>query len=325
MSTTPLIFNPSDAGPYTVVGGGLLDKSVQDRPGLSIILLNRGNRQFRSDLFEELCKLGAYEVISLESAPCPYDVEPLVKRHERLRFMIFSRQSSDGARIDAAMREALSSHVFVIRGDLSLSAAGISSRVFSKIAERGCLCTVPVFYDSSGELLPTALYPAVINRTEFETAVVLPPEGQTSTLAPWDFCGIYRRKAHQALGGFDASIREPWWQKLDYGLRAWLWGEKIRTHSALKMEYVGSVPAEDASAGPGYRRFFLKNLGVHMRGGSASLPLGSWRAYRRSSGDSASSARAEWKEIQQWVRNNKLRFTCDVKALSAFWDWEEEV
>ncbi len=324
MSTTPLTFNPSDAGPYTVVGGSSR-KAGKDSKGLSIILLNRGTRPFRSDLFEELCKLGALEVISIESSPCPYDVESLVKRHDRLRFIIFSNESSDGTRIDAAMREAVSDYVFVVRGDVSINASGISSRVFSKIAEKGRLCTVPVFSDSSGNMLSTVLVPLLMDKGQFETSITLPGKGNTATLAPWDFCGIYNKKLHQNLGGFDPSIKEPWWQKLDYGVRAWLWGEELQVHNALKMEYIGIVSAEDTSPGDGYRRFFLKNLGVQLRGNAVSLPWGTKCRYTRSSGDNSDALRKDWKELKQWVLANRYRFTRDVKALAALWEWEETI
>ena len=318
MNTT---HSTSDPGSYTVVGGDELDRERRDRPGLSIVLLNRGTRQFRSELFEELCKLGAREVISIESSPCPYDVEPLVKRHPLLRFLIFSDESNSGARIDAAIRESLSDHVFVIRGDMIIKASGISSRVFSKINERGHLCTVPVFRDEEDEILPTAIGPISPRRGSFDTQPRHPGNSEIPTLIPWDYCGIYRKDAHVAIGGFDASINEPWWQKLEYGMRAWLWGEEIWANGSLKVTYVGEVTPEDASAGPGYRRFFLKILAIRYRGDAATLPRSRWRAYRRSSGESAGASRDDWREIRDWVHRHRYRFSCDAAAITELWDW----
>lgn len=320
MSTIPSI---SEAGGYTVVGGETLDREGKDRPGLSIVLLNRGPRQFRRDLFEELCKLGAREVISIESAPCPYDVESLVKRHPKLRFLIFTGEPNSGGRIDAAMREALSEHIFVIRGDMQIKAATISSRVFSKISERGRLCTVPFFRDEDGEVLPTAIGPVAPGRGGFDTQPRQPGDGETSTLLPWDYCGIYHKEKHRAIGGFDETIREPWWQKLDYGMRAWLWGEEIRVNSSLKISYLGHIPAEDISPGEGYRRFFLRNLAVKRRGDMAVLPASRWWSYRRYSGESSRSSRDDWKEIREWVRKHRYRFTRDASELIELWDWSE--
>ena len=310
-----------DAGPYTVIGGEVLDRERKDRPGLSIVLLGRGASVFRRDLFEELCKLGAREVLSIESGPCPYDVESLTRRHEKLRFLIFAGESSTGARIDSAIREALSDHVFVLHGDMKINAAGISSRVFSKISERGRLCTVPVFRDNEGELLPTALGPLPGRGGAFDVQPTAAADGEVPTLVPWDYTGIYRKDKHLALGGFDPLIIEPWWQKLDYGMRAWLWGEEIRTHSALRVGYLKEMLPEDSTPGPGYPRFFLKNLAVRRRGDTGRLPRSRWWSYLRSSGDSAVATRELWLEIRAWVNANRFRFVRDATELTELWDW----
>ncbi len=314
---------PSISSGYTVVGGENMDRENRYLPGMSIVLLNRGSRQFRRELFEELCKLGAREVISIESAPCPFDVEPLVKRHPELRFMIFTGEPNPGARIDAAMREALSEHIFVIRGDMQIKAATISSRVFEKISDRGYLCTVPFFTDDEGEILPTVIGPVSGRKGSFETQPSHPGNREQATLLPWDYCGIYRKDSHLKIGGFDQAIREPWWQKLEYGMRAWLWGEEIKVHGSLKVSYVGQVLSEDISPGTGYRRFFLKNLAVRRRGDMAVLPFSSWWTYRRYSGESSIASRDDWKEIREWVRKHRYRFTRDAAQLIELWDWSE--
>ncbi|MCP4295584.1 MAG: hypothetical protein GY786_08260, partial [Proteobacteria bacterium] len=51
---------------YTVIGGQKTDREKKGRKELSIVLLNRGGRPFRRDLFDELTGLGAVEVISIE-------------------------------------------------------------------------------------------------------------------------------------------------------------------------------------------------------------------------------------------------------------------
>lgn len=325
MSITPLISEEivPDSGPYTVIGGDVLDREQKDRPGISIVLLNRGAKPFRRDLFEDLCRLGAIEVLSIESSPCPSDVESLTKRHDKLRFLIFAVESSTGARIDAAMREALGDHVFVLHGDMKINAAGISSRVFSKIAERGRLCTVPVFRDSEGELLPTVLAPLPGRGGSFDVQPTAAADGESATLIPWDYTGIYRKDKHLGLGGFDPLIANPWWQKLDYGLRAWLWGEEIRTHSALRVAYLDERPPEDFTPGSGYRRFFLKNLAIRRRNDMGRLPRTQWWYYLRSSGETAGSTRETWKEIRGWAQTHRYRFLRDSAELIELWDWGE--
>ena len=322
MSITPLTSRePAEAGPYTMVGGEALDRGERGRPGLSIVLINRGARPFRGELFEELSKIGVREVISIESVPHPFDLESLSRRHDTLRFMIFARESSLGARIDAAFREVLSDHAFVMHGDMHLSAAGISSRVFSKISERGRVCTVPVFRDDAGETLPTAVGPMRIRGGSLEPQPALPGRGETPTLIPWDYTGIYRVDKHRRTGGFDPLITEPWWQKLEYGMRCWLWGEEIIIHPALKVDYLEPPIPEDTSRGPGYRRFFLKTLAPRRRGDAGRLSRLQWWAYLRRSRDHAGAAGEDWREIRRWMKGSRYRFRRDAAALADLWDW----
>ena len=89
--------------------------------------------------------------------------------------------------------------------------------------------------DDSGEELPTVLSPLPGAGGTFEVQPSSAGAGEAATLAPWDYAGIYRKDKHLAIGGFDPRISESWWQKLDYGMRAWLWGEEIRVHPALKV------------------------------------------------------------------------------------------
>jgi len=318
MSTTR---STSDSGAYTVIGGETLDRGTKGRPGLSIVLLNRDARPFRNDLFDELCKIGARDILSIESTPPPGDIETLTRRHPELRFLLFASPSNPGARIDAAIQEALSDHVFVLQSDMGLKAASISSRVFAKIAERDRICTVPVFRDVDDEVLPTAVGPLFGPNGRFDVQPILPPRGEAPTLFPWDYAGIYKRDRHLSVGGFDARIAEPWWQKMEYGLRCWLWGEEIRVHPALRVDYQGEMPPEDSSLGPGYRRFFLKTLAVIRRRDAGRLPRSRWKAYRRGSGESAGRTRDAFRDIRSWVDTHRYRYVRDAAELTELWDW----
>lgn len=300
-----------------------MDRDRKAIPGLSIALLNRGGKPFRKDLFKELESLGAREVISVETPPYPYDVEALSRVHDRLRFVLFSRPANAGIRVDVAVHEAACDHVFVLWNDMKISANAISSRVFVKIAEREQLCVAPNFLDAAGRPLPTAMTPLPGRRRSFDVQPMAARRGETPTLLPWDYSGIYRKDKHRLVGGYDGFIEEPYWQKMDYGLRSWLWGETLTTHPALKVGYVDEPPTEDASSGPGYRRFFLKNLAVRFRGDSGSLPLSRFLSYRRAGGESREVALERWRDVRRWVFENRYRFRRDAASLAATWDWED--
>jgi len=311
-----------DAGPYTVIGGGALDRERKQLPGLSIVLLNRGVRPFRRDLFDQLYKTGVREVLSIESSPPPYETEALSRRYEKLRFLIFSQETNPGARIDAAFREAQSEYIFVIRGDMKMNASTISSRVFAKITERGLLCTVPVYRGDDGAALPTIIGPVSKRKDIFDIQPTIANSSDAPTLIPWDYTGIYRKDRHLSLGGFDVLISEPWWQLMEYGMRSWLWGEEIRINSILRLSYQNEMPPVDRSIGSGYRRFFFKTLAIRHHKDSGRLSRSVWFSYLRSSGETVSATRRTWREIRAWVKTNRFRFLRDAADLTALWEWD---
>ena len=305
---------------YTLVGGDWLRQSRISVEGISIVLLGGGTAPFRQYLFDKLCGMGALEVLSIESVPCPYDVPVLLQRHNNLRFLVFPRETSLGERINAAFCEGMGSHFLVLTGSVAIAPNTLSSLLFKAIVKRHQLCTVPVFIDYSGLKLPTAVGP-MPRKEVFDVLLSEPGENETSTLLPWDYSGIYTRENHFSLGGFDPCIDEPWWQLLEYGMRACLWGEKMSIHPELTVQYLEEPVPMDTSVSPGYRRYYLKTLAVRYRKNTAILPKRHWLAYMQSFGDSFRAARADWKDIAWWVRNNSSRFRTDAAGLAELWQW----
>jgi len=311
-----------DAGPYTVIGGGILNRERKQLPGLSIVLLNRGVRPFRRDLFDQLCNIGVREVLSIESSPPPHETEALSRRYGKLRFLIFSQETNPGARIDAAFREASSEYIFVIRGDMKMNATTITPRMFAKITERGLLCTVPILRSDDGVSLPTIIGPVSRRRDVFDIQPTIAGSSDAPTLIPWDYTGIYRKDRHLSLGGFDVLISEPWWQLMEYGMRSWLWGEEIRMNSVLRLSYQHEIPPIDRSIGSGYRRFYFKTLAIRHRKDTGRLSPSVWFRYLRSSGETVSATRKTWREIRTWVKTHRFRFLRDAADLTALWEWD---
>ncbi len=317
MSTIPLISNTTedDNGPYTVVGSGISRhrKYSAKRPALTVLILNRGPRQYRSMLFQKICSLDSAEVLSLEQRPAPHNLEILSKRYTNLKFLIFSQKSTIGARINTAIREANSEYVYVLQGDMKTNTS------FPKLTE--ILCTTPVFVDNQGKTIPTSIGPIAGARRVFDTQPRFPEKNGTPSLIPWDYTGIYSKTKHQSIGGFDPHIEESWWQKMDYGMRAWLWGEEIRTHLSLKISYLDELPIEDLSPGIGYSRFYLKNLAIRKDGDSVSLPVRLIWSLLFSAGLSLRAVRRQIRELQLWVQINQYRFKKDAAELTELWDW----
>ena len=107
---------------------------------------------------------------------------------------------------------------------------------------------------------------------------------------------------------------------MDFGFRAHLWGEEIALTQQTKLSYNGDIPAEDQSAGAGYRRFYLKNLAPEFRGDYAHLPIRRFPGYLLRSGMDPFAAWADFSESRRWVQTNRFRWQCDPRAVTARWD-----
>ncbi len=306
--------------PYTVVGGGSAEGSGEGR-AVSVILLARGSRLYRTDLFRELERLGFDDVVSVEDGAEAVDVEALALRHPRVRFVLLGAPANPGERLNLGMREVKRPYALAMWSDMRFSSAGLSSRFFDRVAALDLLCLAPFLASRSGDLVPTALAPA-LERQSLRILPLMPGRDAARSLFPFDYAGIYARKKFLLSGGFDPSIENPHWQLLDFGFRAWLWGEEIRLSQALRLEYLEAAPATDTTPDDGYKRFWLKNLAPMFRGDHALTPPGRLWSYWRRSGGSLFAARAEFREAAEWVRDNRYRFRLDASSLVDLWEDE---
>lgn len=322
MSTTHSISDPSYAG-YTVIGGTKIDRDKKEKKGLSIVLLNRGGRPFRRDLFEELTALDAVEVISVEPSSVSYDLELLTRKHSELRFILLSGDVTSGERVNIGIKEATGRYVFVLWNDMHIKASSISSRVLHKIAERENLCTVPLLQNSKNETIPSCFAPAFIKGGGIEVVPLNAVRKDLAAIYPFDFCGIYDREKFLLSGGYDISIENTFWQKMDFGFRSHMWGEKIVANTAVKINYQNEPPFEDTTVDKSYKRFFLKNLSVRYTGDAGYLPLAHFLSFWIRTGSSFPAAISEYKQIRQWVKTNRYRFKSDAMSITELWDGEE--
>jgi hypothetical protein len=142
--------------------------------------------------------------------------------------------------------------------------------------------------------------------------------------------GVYNRERFISLGGFDAALKSTYWQLMDFGFRAHLWGEEIRSTQKIRLSYNGEAPSEDSTAEESYRRFYLKNLAPRFqidgettsgrRSGRAWIPLHRFFAYLFRSGGDPFSAWAEFSGGRRWVKENSGRFRRDARSLTDFWE-----
>ncbi|MDR2445540.1 MAG: hypothetical protein LBD44_06370 [Spirochaetaceae bacterium] len=342
MNTIPSTFN-RDFPTYTVIGGSRRNAST----GICAVLLSRGDRYTRSACFRELENSGFDYVLSMESGD-HFDIEELNSAFPFVRFVLFKDAPSIGSQINVAAGEADTPFFFVLWSDfhpiLTLNAERIAERLLIKPngtpkSSYGRLCTTPTIQNPRFEVLPT-MYAPVINGKKFETLPFAPLKEASPTLYPFDAAGVYDRKRFINLGGFDPQLNSRHWQLLDFGLRAWLWGEEIRCTQQVRFSLDGEPHAENITADESYLRFFLKNLAPVIRpeavetsakddggavskrrsaGGEARLPLRRFIPYLLKAGCSPVRAACYFSEIRRWVDANSRCFVNDVNGITAFW------
>ena len=144
-------------------------------------------------------------------------------------------------------------------------------------------------------------------------------EGQLS-LYPFDGIGIYDRARFIQMGGFDITLQNRHWQFMDFGFRAYLWGERIESSLHLKLSCDGELPAEDTTAEQSYRRFYLKNIAPAFRSDYAHLPLSRFPPFLFRSGEDFFAAWEEFSECRKWVMKNKFRWKFDARGVTHLWD-----
>jgi len=303
-----------------VVGGS----KVAGGPGsvpVSVLLLDRGNHLYRSELLRELEHIGFESIVSVESAGEVRDIESLAQRFPKCRFLLLGENVSPGEMINVGMRESQAPYVFVLWGDMRLSNAALSGRFFERLGEQDLLCRAPFFSSRKGEVLPTMSVPG-LQGSSLKVLGFIPPRDAVRTLFPFDYVGIYSKARFVLTGGFDGGIPSPYWQKLDFGFRSWLWGEEIRLSQALRVAYEDEPKTEDATPGEEYKWFWLKNLAPVYRGDSATVPPKRFWSYLRKRIRSPLAALREFREATAWVELNRFRFRSDAASLVDLWEDE---
>ena len=342
-----------------MIGGGRRNAAT----GLCAVLLSRGGRYARRACFRELENSGFDYILSMESGD-HFDIEELSGAFPSVRFVLFKDAPDIGCQINVAAGEADTPLFFVLWSDfhpiLSLNAERIASRLLVKPDDAPKndapktqaskspyirLCTTPTIQNPRFEALPIA-YAPVINGKKFETLPFAPLKEASPTLYPFDAAGVYDRERFISLGGFDPRLNSRHWQLLDFGLRAWLWGEEIRCTQHIRFSLDGDLHPENITADESYLRFFLKNLAPVIRGGAAEpsakdygstvnkrryasgdahLPLRVFAPYLLNAGRGPVKAAHDFSEIRAWVDANSRRFVNDINGITAFWDQSPSV
>ncbi|ADK82035.1 glycosyltransferase family 2 protein [Sediminispirochaeta smaragdinae] len=319
MSTTHLISDDSRL-PYTIVGKKREDRKLTIPPLLSLVVLNRGGRPYRNDYFRELERIGNFEIISVEGQERSFDVEALSARYPQVCFLLLHQRVSAGEAVNLGMKEAQGRLVLVLWNDML--PGPLSEGLLSRILSQERLCTVPHLQSPKLETVPSIAAPAFY-RNRLKTLPMVPSADAVPSLFPFDYCGLYERERFLLLGGYDALISNPHWQKMDFGFRTHMWGEKLLCSTSFRVRYLGDHEAEDTTPDASYGRFYLKNLAVRFDGDAGVLPAGRFLPYAGKQGGSIFSRIREFRDASHWVRENRFRFCRDARSVTDLWETAE--
>jgi len=321
MNTIPSTFKRVRL-PYTVVGGRKIDKKRRKPDDLSLLLINRGNRLFKADILQELEKTGIPEIISVEGPVISHDIENLSGRFPFVKFLLLHQDASTGEQVNLGIEEAHGRYIIVLWNDVKLSSGIIIQKLIERVKARDILCSVPVLLNSRGEAIPSIQAPAFYKK-HLKVVPLQPSKDGMDTLFPFDFIGVYSKERFVLTGGYDHNTVSPFWQKMDFGFRAHMWGEKIKCDTTFRIAYMGEVTVEDTTPDESYKYFFLKNLSIRYNGEAGVLPFSRFFPYFLKSGEGFFTALKEFREVRRWVRTNRFRFKKDARSVTELWEIPE--
>jgi hypothetical protein len=307
--------------PYTVVGGRHGDRQTRVPGLLSALLLNRGGGLYKHAQLSELSKLGFDEIVSVEVPPASPNIETLSRSFPSVRFLVLHDDTTRGEQINIGMEEANGAFVLVVWNDMKIAPSNISRRLEDRLRDQGAACIVPLLQNQKLESVPSVMAPAFFRKT-LKVLALQPTADAMMSLYPFDYCGIYHKERFILLGGYDHTLSNMYWQKMDFGFRSYMWGEKIVCSTSLRISYLDDVPEEITTPDESYQSFFLKNLSIRRNTDYGVLPYSAFIPFWTKAGGFAASL-SRFREVRRWVSINKYRFRQDARSVTELWEVPE--
>ena len=284
---------------------------------VSLVVLGRGPWFFRPQVLTEFHQLGFSEILCVEVGTPRYDVLALTEELPGLRFLVFPIPTTPGSQINAAAREIRGDRFLVLWDDQSIPEVGLHTRVQRVWQEIDAVAVAPELRNRVGSELPSVLVPS-LEKDHLKILTLGADQENVDTLFPSDFTALYDRRRFLHTGGYDPALVNPFWQKVDWGLRSRLWGEVLSVHRGFRVDYRSQVPLEDRTPDRSYPRFFLRNLAVRHVGDHGVLPFRRFWTHART-GLPLGKSLGEFLAERRWVQIHRYRFQTDARLLTELW------
>jgi len=315
MNAIPVTFDEYQIN-RTVIGGKTNDSP--DALNISIILLNTSGSHFKLNVFENLLKCNFKSIISIENDASNTSIEDISRKFPTVKFIIPLEETSDGVMINLAVSEIKTDYFLVIRDSLYIPSGIILQNLAERLTAGNYFCSVPRLMTNDQKGLSTHFTPGVEKGHFVIDSSAVVTDG-LKTLYPFDFIGFYNRKKFIQMGGFDYTITSPYWQNLDFSIRAWLMGEEIRHTTLLQFSYVDEVPVEDRTITKDYLRYYLKNEILKYKNEKAFISRRSFFKFFMRSSCGYLDARRQFIAARDWVEKSRYRFRMDLQNLIQGW------
>lgn len=315
MNTIPLTFNEDQVN--TAVLGGIKGER-ESNLDVSIILLNTHGSHLKMQVFEEFAKCGFKSVVSVEPDSGNFSLEEISRKYPFVKFIMPLEKINIGQMINSAVKEIDSEYFFVIKDCFYIQQGFITKALVENMMERKKYCVVPRLVNMEKEGIPQIKVPSAKKSRFVVESRTMVSDGM-KTLYPVDFTGLYNTQKFLQLGGFDYTIDSPYWQNLDLGLRAWLWGEETVLTTNFQLSYIDEITPENKTPNLDSLRCFLKNELPKFKNdhGYASRWAFWWFLYNSSCG--FMEALRQFNDAFKWIYTNRYRYQKDLKMLIEEW------
>ena len=315
MNTIPTIFNQRQIN-YTVLGGTEPISKVS--MPVTCLVINRSGGLYLSIIIDNLLQKGFENIIFMSPNTNRNSLDEMSRQYPQVRIQIALDDVTPGDLINMGMSVSTTPYVLVLYDDLCTDSVSFNSTIAKKLIEQQKFCLCPKLISASHQIVPICFTPLVEKSVfDVETSSNIPENHYTLYAADW--VGFYNRELFMQLGGADYTIESPYWQKIDFFFRAWLWGEKVSIDSLMCFSYSGDLPEENRTIDYSYLRFYLKNLLPVFKNDHAEIPLFSFFAFNLRASCSLKDSIALFKEARRWVNENKYLFKSDASSLVQNW------
>ncbi|BCR22075.1 hypothetical protein [Borrelia sp. HM] len=289
--------------------------------GISFVILNRGTKIFREDLFESLSNFDFIrEIISIEKQSNRNSVQTISENYDKLKFILLSDNLNSGEKVNLAMKESICSFVFVLQSDMYLLNPFWIPNIFDEVVKKNVLLVGGEFFDKEEEVIPSVFLPTIDKQQKLKVILINSERDYEKTLVTMDYCGLYSKERFIQLGGFDRRIKNEYFQRLDFGLRAIYFGESVHIYRKLRIQYTALNVPENLTKDRSFLIFLLKNYVPIFVGNGIKFSFFRFLKLCLKYRVNPFQFIKEFQEIKRETVKNSLRFKGDLKSAIELWE-----